>query len=213
MVSLTLWQTRWCRCNTLLYLRTVFTTPVYHVRWSALGDSHSLSKRDGICGMDWGYTSLVSTPNVLWTLEVCQSQITLLPRYGVIAWLTVVMRQWHELCWNRVGSQVCLVSISTAQCRAHTHLYKNLQGTCVTCPITAIFTHSGYACAMQKLRVTFMHRSHLRWPRLDDLFLFLYKYCPRATSTAVSSNVLLVAFLLLSRLFTWAPLPQFQVSP
>ena len=88
MVSSTMWQTRWWRCNTLLYLRTVFTTPVYLVQWSGLGDSYSLGKRDGICGMDWDYTSLVSTPNVLWTLEVCQSQITLLPRYGMIAWLS-----------------------------------------------------------------------------------------------------------------------------
>ena len=47
------------------------------------------------------------------------------------------------------------VSVSTAQCRAHTHLYITLQRTCVTCPTTAIFTHSGPACAVQKLRVAF----------------------------------------------------------
>ena len=82
----------------MLYLRTVCTTSVYLVRWSGLGDSYSLVKRDGICGMDWGSPRpWVSTPNVLWTFEVCQSQITLLPRYGVIA-MTDVMRQWHELC-------------------------------------------------------------------------------------------------------------------
>ena len=56
MVPPTLWHTRWWRCNTLLYLRTVFTTTVYHVRWSGFGDSYSLGKRDGICGMDWGQT-------------------------------------------------------------------------------------------------------------------------------------------------------------
>ena len=44
----------------------------------------------------------------------------------------------------------------------HSHLYITLQRTCVTCPTTAIFTHSGPACAIQKLRVTFMCRSHLR---------------------------------------------------
>ena len=27
--------------------------------------------------------------------------------------MTAVMRQWHELCWNRVGSQVCLFVISS----------------------------------------------------------------------------------------------------
>ena len=48
---------------------------------------HSLGKRDGICSMAWGYTSLVSTPSELWPLEMCQSQI-ILPRYGVIAWLS-----------------------------------------------------------------------------------------------------------------------------
>ena len=47
------------------------------------------------------------------------------------------------------------MSVSTAQCRAHTHLYITLQRTCVTCPTTAIFTHSGPACAVQKLRVAF----------------------------------------------------------
>ena len=35
------------------------------------------------------------------------------------------------------------MSVSTAQCRAHTHLYITLQRTCVTCRTTAIFTHSG----------------------------------------------------------------------
>ena len=57
----------------------------------------------------------------------------------------------------------CCVSVSTAQCRAHTHLYIALQRTCVTCPTTAIFTHSGPACAVQKLRVTSMYRSCLHW--------------------------------------------------
>ena len=46
------------------------------------------------------------------------------------------------------------------------------QRTCVTCPTTAIFTHSGPACAIQKLRVTSMHRSHLRRPTFDDLVFF-----------------------------------------
>ena len=58
---------------------------------------HSLGKRDGICSVAWGYTSLVSTPSELWTLEMCQSQITLLPKYGVIAWLLSCdsdMRLW-----------------------------------------------------------------------------------------------------------------------
>ena len=75
---------------------------------------------------------------------------------------------------DRVGSQVCFfstlcwypccVSVSTAQCRAHTHLYITSQRTCVTCPTTAIFFHpSGPACAIQKLRVTFhVSLSHLR---------------------------------------------------
>ena len=47
MVSPTLWRTRWWRSNTLLYLRTVFTTPVYHGRRSRLGDSYTLGKRVG----------------------------------------------------------------------------------------------------------------------------------------------------------------------
>ena len=66
---------------------------------------------------------------------------------------------------ERIGSQVCVfstlcwypccVSVSTAQCRAHTHLYITLQRTCaLICPTTAIFIHSGGpACAIQKLRV------------------------------------------------------------
>ena len=36
------------------------------------------------------------------------------------------------------------MSVSIAQCRVHTHLYITLQRTCVTCPTTAIFTHSGH---------------------------------------------------------------------
>ena len=104
--------------------------------------------------------------NVLWTLEVCQSRITLLSRIWCDC-MTAAMRQWHELFWSRVGSRVCCFlsalcryllceSVSTAQCRAHTHLYITLQRTCVTCPTTAIFIHSGPACAIQKLRVTSM---------------------------------------------------------
>ena len=64
---------------------------------------------------------------------------------------------------DRVGSQVCFfstlcwyhccVSVSTAQCRAHTHLYITLQRTCaLICPTTAIFIHSSRpACAIQKV--------------------------------------------------------------
>ena len=43
----------------------------------------------------------------------------------------------------------------------------------VTCPTTAILTHSGPACAIQKLHVTFHESlSHLRGLRLDDLVFF-----------------------------------------
>ena len=88
--------------------------------------------------------------NVLWALEVCQSQSTLLSRIWCDC-MTAVMRQWHELCWNRVGSRVCCflsalcrypccVSVSTAQCRAHTHLMCHLLApykSCVSHPCIA----------------------------------------------------------------------------
>ena len=83
----------------------------------------------------------------------------------------------------------CCVSVSTAQCRAHTHLYITLQRTCVTCPTTAIFTHSGRASVVQKLRVTSMYRSHLRRPRLEIVFfLHMFVYLHEHTNTSCVSK-------------------------
>ena len=115
--------------------------------------SLSLGKCDGICSMAWGYTSLVSTPSLLCTWEVCQSQITLLPRCGCTP---VVVQRWRETL-NSVGSRFCvfshlvcipLVFVSPLHwCRAHTHLYMSLSRTCVLiCPTTVIclcFTRVG----------------------------------------------------------------------
>ena len=83
------------------------------------------------------------------------------------------------------------MSVSTALCRAHTHLYITLQRQCVACPTTVIFTHSGPACAKQKLRVAFMYRSHLALTetrRSGSLFSFYFTLVAEPRSSAMSGG-------------------------
>ena len=119
------------------------------------------------------------------TLEVCQSQITLLPRIWCDR-MTAVMRQWHELCWNRVGSQVCLFvisslsvsllcvclhsTVSSACTSVHnlaTHMY-HLPYNCHLHSQWARLCHTKVACHIH------VSLSHLRRLRLDDLVFYFY---------------------------------------
>ena len=65
--------------------------------------------------------------------------------YHVSPTLTnTLMKVQHVAVSENSVHNSCCVSVSTAQCRAHTHLYITLQRTCVTCP-TNCHLHSQWA--------------------------------------------------------------------
>ena len=87
---------------------------------------------------------------------MCQSQITLLPKI-LCDRMTAIMRQWHELCWNRVGSQVCLFVTSS--------LSVSLLCVCLHCTVSSAYT-SVHNLATHMCHLPYNCHLHSQWARL-----------------------------------------------
>ena len=131
----------------MLCLRTEITISVYHCDYGLDLEFRSISA-NLTESATWfeGYISVISTSSVLWTLEVCQSQITPLPTCDC----TPVACNGDVRCWTVQDPEFCVFShlvdlpvvfVSPLHwCRAHTHLYISSRRTCVLiCLATAIF--------------------------------------------------------------------------
>ena len=77
--------------------------------------------------------------------------------------MTVVMRRWHELCWNIEGSQVCLFVISS--------LSVSLLCVCLHCTVSSAYT-SVHNLATHMCHLPYNCHLHSQWAPLAP-----YKSC------------------------------------
>ena len=98
--------------------------------------------------------------------HVCHLDPSATKRTGSIAYYLVVevwcdrmnsvMRQWHEICWNRVGSQVCLSVLSSLV---------SLLCVCLHWTVSSVYT-SVHNLATHVCHLSYNCHLHSQWVRL-----------------------------------------------